>query len=132
MANRYWQPDVECAPVTELVARLEERLANTDLFQRAARSPLYNARWRAAGVDPAAIRSYADLRSVPFTSSADLRVAQANHHPDEFVCSEQPPRLWVSTSGSTGVPKWIPIGGEDLETSRRVGHRLLYFAPRAQ
>ena len=127
MTNRYWQPEAECAPVPELVARLEERLAKTDLFLRAARSPLYSTRWRAAGIDPIAIRSYADLRAVPYTSSADLRAAQAGHHPDDFVCSNQRPRLWVSTSGSTGEPKWIPIGGEDLETARDVGFRLAYF-----
>ena len=127
MTNRYWQPKAECAPVPELVAGLEERLVNTDLFVRAARSPLYSSRWQAAGIDPAAIRSYADLQHVPYTSSRDLRVAQASHPYDEFVCSDQRPRLWISTSGSTGEPKWIPVSGEDLETARRVGFRLAYF-----
>jgi phenylacetate-coenzyme A ligase PaaK-like adenylate-forming protein len=127
MPHRYWQLEAECAPVPELVTRLEERLAKTDLFLRAARSPLYGPRWRAAGVDPAGIRSYADLRGVPYTSSADLRAVQASHRPDDLVCSGTRPRLWVSTSGSTGEPKWIPIGGEDLETVRSVGYRLSYF-----
>jgi len=127
MNNRYWEPGAECAPVPELVARLEKRLASTDLFVRAARSPLYSSRWRAAGIDPAAIRSYADLRHVPFVNAAGLRAAQASHHPDEFVCSDRRPRLWLSTSGSTGEPKWVPVGAEDLETARRVGFRLAYF-----
>lgn len=127
MIHRYWQPEAECAAVPDLVTRLEERLAGSDLFLRAARSPLYRSRWQAAGIDPAAIRSYADLRTVPYTSSADLRAEQAGHHPDEFVCSDRRPRLWVSTSGSTGEPKWVPINGEDLEVARSVGHRLAYF-----
>jgi phenylacetate-CoA ligase len=127
MTVRYMEPEAECAPVPELVAGLEERLANTDLFLRAARSPLYSSSWRAAGINPAAIRSYADLRRVPFTSSADLRVAQATNPYDDFVCSEQRPRLWVSTSGSTGEPKWVPIGAKDLETARRISFRLDYF-----
>jgi phenylacetate-CoA ligase len=127
MTVRTWQPEAECAPVPELVACLEERLATSDLFARAARSPLYGERWRAAGIDPSTIRSYADLQRVPYTSSADLRAAQAGHGPDEFVCSEERPRLWVSTSGSTGEPKWVPIGGKDLETAGAIGHRLAYF-----
>lgn len=130
MKKRYWDPEAECAPVPELAARLEERLATTDLFRRAARSPLYGPRWQAAGVDPAAIHSYADLRRVPYTDSSDLRHAQAGCHPDQFICSETRPRLWVSTSGSTGVPKWVPIAGEDLETARRVGFRTSYFSGR--
>lgn len=125
--NRYWEPDRECAPLPELVARLEARLAQTDIFVRAARSPLYRQRWQEAGIDPAAIRSYRDLQRLPYTDAADLRLAQERHHPDEFVCSDQPPRFWVSTSGSTGVPKWVPIGGADLELARRIGHRLAYF-----
>ena len=130
MRKRFWEPEAECAPVPDLVKRLEERLAKTDLFVRAARSPLYGPRWQASGVDPGSIHSYADLQQVPYTDSADLRAAQASHHPDEFVCSDDRPRLWVSTSGSTGVPKWIPIGGEDLETSRRVAFRTSYFGAR--
>lgn len=127
LADRYWHPEQECAPVSELAATLEQRLATTDLFVRAARSPLYRDRWFAAGVDPSHIRSYANLQRVPYTNSADLRTAQEACHPDEFVCSDEAPRLWVSTSGSTGTPKWVPIGSGDLETSRSIGHRLGYF-----
>jgi phenylacetate-CoA ligase len=130
VAKHYWQPEVECAPITALAAGLEARLASSDLLLRAARSPLYQKRWQAAGIDPATIRSYADLQRVPYTNSADLREAQASHPADAFVCSPRRPRLWVSTSGSTGVPKWIPIGGEDLETARTVGFRLAYFGDR--
>jgi phenylacetate-CoA ligase len=125
--DSFWQPEHECAPIPEMVARLEARLAETDLFVRAARSPLYRERWQAAGLDPASIKSYADLRRVPYTDSGDLRVAQQAHPPDDFACSDRPPRLWVSTSGSTGTPKWIPIGGQDLELSRIISFRTAYF-----
>ena len=125
--NRYWHRDLECAPVPELVAIMEAKLADTDVFVRAARSPLYRDRWQAASIDAAAIKSYNDLQRIPYTDSADLRVAQEAHHPDEFVCSDQPPRFWISTSGSTGVPKWIPVGGADLKLARSIGHRLAYF-----
>lgn len=130
METRFWQKELECAPLDDLVARLDATLATTDTFVRAARSPLYRGRWQVAGVDPAAIRSYASLQAVPFTTPADLRVAQATHHPDEFVCSETRPRYWLSTSGSTGVPKWIPVGLKDLDLARQVGYRLAYFSDR--
>jgi phenylacetate-CoA ligase len=127
LSLQYWQPDIECAPVEKLAALLEARLAETDVFMRAARSPLYAERWRKAGIDPAAIKSYADLQRVPFTNSGNLRDAQTAHHPDELICSDQRPRYWVSTSGSTGVSKWIPIGGPDLEAARQVGFRHSLF-----
>ncbi len=135
MDNRFWHPDAECASLAELAARMEARLATTDLFQRAARSPLYRERWRVAGIEPAAIRSYADLQQAPYVGPAELRAVQEpalRGDPgacalDDFICSADRPRLWVSTSGSTGSPKWIPIAAADLELARQMGFRTAYF-----
>ncbi|MBN1667761.1 MAG: phenylacetate--CoA ligase family protein [Anaerolineales bacterium] len=126
--KRYYQPEIECAPLSLLAAQVDQRLADSqDLFERAAQSPLYRERWQQAGVQPRAIHSYQDFQSIPFSHSTDLRAAQQAHLPDAFICSPTRPRLWYCTSGSTGAPKWIPVGASDLKNNRQVYKRLAYF-----
>ncbi len=127
MKQRYFHPEIERAPLPQLISHLDEKLASTDVFVRAAKSPLYQERWINAGINPSGIKSVEDVQRLPFTNSSDLRIAQENHHPDEFICGKERPRFWISTSGSTGVPKWVPVGGQDRFNNIQIGYRLLYF-----
>jgi phenylacetate-CoA ligase len=127
MKQRYYDEAVERAPIDDLVEIIEGNLASTDVFVRAAKSPLYQEKWLNAGIDPVAIKSFSDLQKFPFTDSADLRVVQESNHPDRFICSPEKPRYWNSTSGSTGIPKWIPVGAADRDYIQNIGNRLLYF-----
>lgn len=127
MMQRYYYPEIECAPLPRLVSLMEKRLGNSVVFVRAMKSPLYRDKWEKAGIKPSSIRSFQDFQTLPFTDSSDLRIAQEKYHPDEFVSGEEKPRFWISTSGSTGVPKWVPVGGEDRDRNQEIGFRLSYF-----
>ncbi len=133
--REYFDPEIECAPPSTLAANSLERIAqegkaNNGLFRRAARSPLYGPRWQQAGLAPEDIQSYADFRRLPYVGASELRVAQQNHHPDAFICSNERPRYWISTSGSTGVPKWVPVGSAERGPIREAAFRLLSFSAR--
>ena len=127
MKQRYFNEAIECAPITDLVEIIEQNLASTDVFVQAEKSPLYQEKWVNAGIHPSMIKSLKDFQTLPFTDSSDLRVTQEKYHPDDFICDGQRPRLWISTSGSTGVPKWVPVGGEDRANNQETGYRLAYF-----
>jgi phenylacetate-CoA ligase len=105
---------------------LNRKLGTTDIFLRGAKSPLYQERWKKAGIDPKAIRSLSDLQRIPYTDSADLRQIQEQVHPDDLISGGRRPRFWYSTSGSTGIPKWIPIDQNDIDQLKEPGLRL-YF-----
>lgn len=127
MERKYWDEEIECMPLPQLVQLAETKLRELRVMERASRSALYRDRWATAGIRPEEIRTYADLKRVPYTTGGDLKEAFAEHHPDEIVCCENV-RLWVSTSGTTGTPKWIPRADGDLATSREMGYRIAYLS----
>src|SRR4051794_33411176 len=82
-----------------------------DLFAEVLpRNPFYAAKYAAAGIDPAAVRSHDDLRRLPFTTKAELLADQAAHPPygtDLTYPPAQYPRLH-QTSGTAGQPlRWL-------------------------
>ena len=83
MTQQFWDEDLECMPLSRLVDLSQARFRELKVMERAATSALYRARWAAAGVVPENVRTYADLREVPYTTGGDLRDAQAQHHPDK-------------------------------------------------
>ena len=115
--------DTECLPLPELVRLSESNFRERKVMERAARSVLYREKWAAAGVVPEAVQTYADLKLLPYTSGGELRQAQAQNHPDEVVCSDHV-QLWISTSGTTGSPKWIPVSLGNLSLLTEVTPRV--------
>ncbi|MCX5977409.1 MAG: GH3 auxin-responsive promoter family protein [Coprothermobacterota bacterium] len=126
MVVQYYDPFHECMPLAELVSYSERRLVETRTMERASRSLLYQERWATAGVLPSEICSYADLRRIPLTNGSHIRQALERFDPQQLVCSESV-RLWASTSGTTGMPKWIPRADEDLAFSREMIGRFAYM-----
>jgi phenylacetate-CoA ligase len=112
-----WDEQFECMALPQLVERCERRFREAEVMRRAAGSALYRERWAAAGVVPEDVRTYAELKTVPYTTSSQVREAETRHHPDELVCSDHA-QLWISTSGTTGAPKWIPASLENLDDLR--------------
>jgi len=85
-----------------LVARLHERV------------PLYRDRFAGAGVRAESIKSLADLRRLPFTTSADLR----DTYPAGLlaVTMDEASRLHTS-SGTTGRPKALFFSQRDVDNA---------------
>ena len=116
--------------VTETLARptLEQlqlkRLQDT-LQRVAQRVPFYQQRFTELGVTPAAIKSLADVRRLPFTTGADLRAIYPNGL--LAVDQDEPVRLHTS-SGTTGKPKAIFFSRKDVDNAAELIARSLVMA----
>jgi phenylacetate-CoA ligase len=85
-----------------LVARLHERV------------PLYRERLVAAGVTAASLKTLADLRRLPFTTSADLR----DTYPAGLLAVPMDQALRLHTSsGTTGRPKALFFSPRDVDNA---------------
>jgi phenylacetate-CoA ligase len=111
-------------PLCDLVALAERRIAETGVLRRAAHSALYRRAWGANLERFAGVTSYAGLRDLPFVDGKQLRAMQLKTDPEEWF-AEGRPRLWFSTSGTTGTPKWIPFSDQDLKECEEITLRPL-------
>ena len=97
-----------------------------DTLQRVAqRVPFYQQRFTELGVTPAAIKSLADVRRLPFTTGADLRAIYPNGL--LAVDQDEPVRLHTS-SGTTGKPKAIFFSRKDVDNAAELIARSLVMA----
>ncbi len=72
--ERYYQPEIECAPREEIVKLQSERLAK-QVRRVWENVPYYRRKMEEKGVSPDDIRGIEDLHKLPFLSKADLREA---------------------------------------------------------
>ena len=102
---------IEKAPLAELRALQLKRLKAT-LAHAYAHSPVYRAKWDAAGVKPGDLKSLDDIAKFPFTTKADLRDA----YPFGMfaVPREQCVRIHAS-SGTTGKPTVVGYTQNDID-----------------
>ena len=115
----------ECLPLTEMAARLERKLGESQVMKRAARSALYRRAWGDSVERFAAIQDYAGLRGVPFVDGRDLRATELETEPSEWAASDTV-RLWVSTSGTTGKALILANSSRDLTIIAEQGGRGMY------
>ncbi len=125
MAGKFWQEEIECMPLKELAQLQERKLRESRVIQRAYFSSLYNERWRKADVSPEKIRNREDLKRIPFTTGMDLKNAFTEERQDKVTGSSNV-RLWLCTSGTTGVPKWIPYSDNDISEFGQIMLRDFY------
>jgi phenylacetate-CoA ligase len=100
-----YKPELEMMPRDKL---LEYQI---DLFKKQmayvySRSPLYRRKFDHAGVKPEDIKTFDDIRKVPFTVKEELRQSQEEYPPfGDFHCirPEEGVRVF-QTTGTTGVP----------------------------
>ena len=103
---------IEKASVDELRALQLKRLQAT-LRHAYANSPVYRAKFDAAGVHPDDCQRLADIAKFPFTTKADLR---ENYPFGMFaVPREQCARIHAS-SGTTGKPTVVGYTQKDIDT----------------
>jgi phenylacetate-CoA ligase len=102
---------IEKAPLAELRALQLKRLQST-LAHAYENSPVYRAKFDAAGVKPSDVKSLADLAKLPFTTKKDLRDA----YPFGMfaVPREQIVRIHAS-SGTTGKPTVVGYTQNDID-----------------
>lgn len=100
--------------------RLQETVARV-----ARRVEFYQKRFTDSGVDPDQIRTLADVRRLPFTTSADLRA----NYPDGMVAvdREEISRLHTS-SGTTGKPKALYFSRRDVDNAAELMARCLVMS----
>lgn len=98
-----WKMDF--LPRDKLLALQGERLANMARYVY-EHTPFWRAKFDAAGVSPADIRSVEDVRLIPFCTKKELQDDQKLHPPfGSYVAT--PPSHWArmtATSGTTGQP----------------------------
>lgn len=115
---------IETASLDELRALQLRRLQAT-LAHAWANSPVYRAKFEAAGVHPDDCRSLADLAKFPFTTKQDLR---AGYPFGMFaVPREQVARIHAS-SGTTGKPTVVGYTLKDIDTWATVVARSIRAA----
>ena len=115
---------IEKASVDELRALQLQRLKAT-LAHAYANSPVYRAKFDAAGVRPEDCQSLADLAKFPFTTKKDLR----DSYPFGMfaVPREQVARIHAS-SGTTGKPTVVGYTLKDIDTWATVVARSIRAA----
>ena len=115
---------IEKAGVDELRALQLKRLRAT-LAHAYANSPVYQAKFVAAGVHPEDCRTLADLSKFPFTTKKDLR----DSYPFGMfaVPREQCARIHAS-SGTTGKPTVVGYTLKDIDTWSHVMARSIRAA----
>ncbi len=101
----YFDEATETLPREQLAALQVNKLQAmmTELW---GRNGFYTAKWKAAGVSPADIKSLDDLGKLPFTKKSELMDDQAAHGPFGSNLT-YPVEAYVrmhQTSGTTGVP----------------------------
>ena len=115
---------IEKASIDELRALQLKRLQST-LAHAYANSPVYRAKFDAAGVHPSDCRRLADLAKFPFTSKKDLR----DSYPFGMfaVPRERCVRIHAS-SGTTGKPTVVGYTQNDIDTWAHVVARSIRAA----
>ncbi|MGA2247890.1 MAG: phenylacetate--CoA ligase [Verrucomicrobiota bacterium] len=109
----FWDQAIETIDRVALERLQLQRLQET--VQRvAAHVPFYQQKFAELGVKPGQIRSLADLRRLPFTTSADLRA----NYPTGLLAVPYDDALRLHTSsGTTGKPKALFFSRQDVDNA---------------
>jgi phenylacetate-CoA ligase len=104
----------------------DDALYRSQIRRLFERSKFYREKLAGAGfVSPDAAGGLADIARLPFTEKDELRASQAAHPPlgaHAAVDIREAARIY-STSGTSGVPLYIPLTRNDVEQWRQIGRR---------
>jgi len=110
-------PEVETRPWAEQLTA-DDTSYRAQLAYVLERSPFYGAKLAHAGVTSADdAGGLADIGQLPLTEKEELKATCTNENPfGSHLCVERPEIARVySTSGTTGVPSYIPLTAGDLD-----------------
>jgi phenylacetate-CoA ligase len=127
--RQFWNADAEAADPAD-VRRREDELLVAQLARTAATSRFYGDKWQNSGVSPNAVRSVAELPSLPFTEKAELQAALAASPPlGTNVAADRPALVRMqATGGTTGTPLRMAMTRADVATYNEVGARAAWAA----
>jgi phenylacetate-CoA ligase len=113
-----WNPVLETMPMEDL--RKLQLFKFKRIFTYAyEKSPFYRKKFDGAGIKPGDIRTYEDIRKVPFTSKEEMRKAQENKEPFPFgellTVPVEKVTEYHQTTGTTGMPVRYADTWEDWE-----------------
>ena len=119
----FWKEEVECMPKDQLVEFQNKQIVETNLLERAYKSSLYKKKIDENNIDITKIKNREDLKQIPILTGFDIKEALKGDIED-YMCTDNV-RLWFSTSGTTGVPKWIPYSDDEILTIEETLKRTL-------
>jgi phenylacetate-CoA ligase len=103
-------PGVYALPSLE-ITRLQEELLRETVSRAARTSPFYRERLSRGELDPADVRTLADLARLPLTSKEDVQ----RRNREFWASPGQEPTEIVATTGTTGEPVYVAMTSRDLE-----------------
>ena len=118
---KYYKPEIECAPRSELEALQSYRLSRTvrRVYENVAP---YRKKMDEAGVKPEDIKSIADLQKLPFTVKQDLR----DNYPYGMFASPMKDIVRIhASSGTTGKQTVVGYTAHDIDMWAECAARAL-------
>lgn len=118
---KYYKPEIECAPRSELDALQSYRLSRTvrRVYENVAP---YRKKMDEAGVKPEDIKSIADLQKLPFTVKQDLR----DNYPYGMFASPMKDVVRIhASSGTTGKQTVVGYTAHDIDMWAECAARAL-------
>ena len=118
---KYYKPEIECAPRSELEALQSYRLSRTvrRVYENVAP---YRKKMDEAGVKPEDIKSIADLQKLPFTVKQDLR----DNYPYGMFASPMKDVVRIhASSGTTGKQTVVGYSAHDIDMWAECAARAL-------
>ena len=118
---KYYKPEIECAPRSELEALQSYRLSRTvrRVYENVAP---YRKKMDEAGVKPEDIKSIADLQKLPFTVKQDLR----DNYPYGMFASPMKDVVRIhASSGTTGKQTVVGYTAHDIDKWAECAARAL-------
>jgi phenylacetate-coenzyme A ligase PaaK-like adenylate-forming protein len=119
--------DVLRLPIDKLAELSMQNLLHYKTLERASVSSLYNTKWAEVGINVKEITTYEDFAKLPYTTSKEVRSAIYEQPINKILCSK--PVHWFSTTGTTGLSKWLPYGRRDVELFIQIRDRLYGMLP---
>jgi phenylacetate-CoA ligase len=109
-----FKPEIESASRSEL-EELQLRLFQNQIRYVYKNSPMYRRKFDGAGLRPEDIKTWSDVRKVPFTVKEDLRKSQQEKPPfGDLLCVDPVEGVRVfRTTGTTGEPLRIILSSKD-------------------
>lgn len=117
--------DVLRLPLEELGKLSFKNLLHYETLKHACKSSIYKTKW--AGFDVENIASYEEFSKLPYTTTKQVRQAIYEQPIDQILCGK--PLHWFSTTGTTGLSKWLPYGRRDIEFFMLIRDRLYNMLP---